>query len=191
MPLFLEVNETIGLVFVLFDVVGDHEQGLILVMLEGDYLHGHPATAPSDHRSFLLQILHLLGQKIDVGDVMPLDVANGRSLYVLYPSHEQHPFSQFIEALEIEHALADRLHEVLSLEDVGCCGVLGDCLQIDGPVEDERAEAEDIQRRVSLFGLDIPCQDSLVSAVDVIDAEDVHSAIIDDDQLPLSSFLYA
>lgn len=57
-------------------------------MLECDNLHYHPTTTPSSLHSLLLQIFNLLSQKINVGDVVSLDITNGRCLYAFYPSHE-------------------------------------------------------------------------------------------------------
>jgi hypothetical protein len=181
LSLLLKVNEAVGFVLIVLDVVGNHEQGLILVVLEGDHLHDHPAAAPAGLHALLLQVFHLLGEKVDVGDEMPLDITDRRRLYVLNPPHYQHPFPQLIKTLKVEDALSDGLHEVFPLEDVGCCGVLRDCLEIDRLVEDQRAEAEDVERWVSLLRLDVAREDSFLSAVDVVDAEDIDSAIVDDD----------
>ncbi len=191
LSLLLEVNEAVGFVLILLDAVGDHKQGLILVVLEGNHLHCQSAGAPADHHALLLQVLHLLGQKVDVRDVVSLYITNRGCLYPLDAPHQQHPLPQFIEALEIENTLTNGLDEIFPLEDVGRRDILCDCLEIDGFVEDQRAEAEHIEGRLSFLGLDIASQNNLLGVMDVADTEDIDSAVVDDDQLAFSSLLDA
>lgn len=77
-----------------------------------------------------------------------------RAFDLLVANAKLHFLSQFVEALEVEDAFADRFDDIVSFEDVGGGDLFCDGFEVEFAIEDERAIAVDIEGGFSLFWFD-------------------------------------
>lgn len=92
--LLLEIQEVGRFAFFLLVVqVRDHQQGLVLIMLECYYLHLHLSSVSVEDASFLLLVLNFFEQEKDVGKIMAFYVLDRWSLDVFDPLNYLHFFA--------------------------------------------------------------------------------------------------